>query len=540
MSDNLPPRVEPAAFAGLLDEARALVGAQWVLTDPEGDLLPYLDDMSPVSPRKRVPSAVVAPADVEQLQRLVRRCNELRIPVWYYGTGKNFGYGGPAPRLSGYLVLDLKRMNRILEVDEDSGFCLVEPGVSYIQLYQHLQATGSNLWIDCAAPAWGGVIGNAMEHGAGYTPYGDHFAFQCGMEVMLADGTLVRTGMGAMPGSKAWQLFKYGYGPYVDGMFTQGNFGIVTKMGMWLMPRPPAYKPFMFAFEKETDVHEVMERLRPLKTSLVYQNAAVLEHLSYTAGVQVPRVRYWQEKSPMPREVWEQIRRDLDVGWWNLWGAVYGLPENVEIQWQVIRDAFAAVPGARVFLERPPEDVGWAYRTRLMRGEPNMTEFNIVNWRGGGHINFTPIAPMRGAKAVEAMGIVREVMNRYGFDYITEYVATFRGLIKLLMVMFDPDDPDDVRRAYDCSREVLLACARIGFGELKGNLEFMDLVQGTYFGQDNGVQKTLQKLKDGLDPNGILAPGKSGIWPGNWPPEDRPAVRGWSPDDPLGRGGLAS
>ena len=394
----------------------------------------------------------------------------------------------------------------------------MEPGVSYIQLYQHLQEIGSDLWIDCAAPAWGGVIGNAMEHGAGYTPYGDHFVFQCGMEVMLADGNLVRTGMGALPGSQASSLFKYGYGPYLDGMFSQGNFGIVTKMGIWLMPKPPAHKPFMISFERESDLHTIIERIRPLKVSMVYQNAVVLEHLSYSVGVQVPRSDYWTEKSPMPLDAWERARHDLDLGWWNMWGGLYGLPENIDMQWELIRSSFADIPGVRFFEEgdRNPTDVGWNYRTRLMRGEPNMTEFHIVNWRGGGHINFTPIAPLYGDICVKATDMIRAIMNRHGFDYITEYVAAFRGVIKLLMVMFDPRDEEDRRRAYECSREIITAAASIGFGELKAHVEFMDLVADTYSGQDHGLAHTLQKIKRAVDPQGILAPGKSGIWPADW------------------------
>lgn len=72
----------------------------------------------------------------------------------------------------------------------------------------------------------------------------------CGMEVVLPNGELMRTGMGAMPqpkkpgeplvplheepGNKCWQLFPYGFGPYNDGLFSQSNLGIVTKMGLWV------------------------------------------------------------------------------------------------------------------------------------------------------------------------------------------------------------------------------------------------------------------------------------------------------------------
>ena len=61
-------------------------------------------------------------------------------------------------------------------------------------------------------------------------------------------GEVMRTGMGALPGSNAWQLFPYGFGPYPDGMFTQSNLGIVTKMGIALMQRPPASMTYLITF----------------------------------------------------------------------------------------------------------------------------------------------------------------------------------------------------------------------------------------------------------------------------------------------------
>src|SRR5665213_753187 len=93
-----------------------------------------------------------------------------------------------------------------------------------------------------SSPAcWGSVIGNTLDHGVGYTPYGEHTASQCGMEIVLANGDVIRTGMGAMTGNRTWQTYKKGFGPSADGLFMQSNFGIVTKMGMWLLPRPECY-----------------------------------------------------------------------------------------------------------------------------------------------------------------------------------------------------------------------------------------------------------------------------------------------------------
>jgi FAD/FMN-containing dehydrogenase len=67
--------------------------------------------------------------------------------------------------------------------------------------------------------------------------------------VVLPNGELVRTGMGALPGSKSWQEYRHGFGPDPAGLFAQGNFGIVTKMGFRLMPRPEHYRTGLVILE---------------------------------------------------------------------------------------------------------------------------------------------------------------------------------------------------------------------------------------------------------------------------------------------------
>ena len=205
-----PPGVSPADFAQAIRQWQGVVGADWVFTSSE-DLDTYRDSYSPLygEAAERVASAVVAPNSVEEVQKVLRIAHAARIPLYPISTGKNLTYGGSAPAYSGSVVLDLKRMNRILEVNERNAFALVEPGVSYFDLYRHIRERGLKLWIDCPDPGWGSPIGNSLDHGAGYTnaPFRDHFESRCGMEVVLADGELLRTGMGALPDSKTWQQF---------------------------------------------------------------------------------------------------------------------------------------------------------------------------------------------------------------------------------------------------------------------------------------------------------------------------------------------
>ena len=111
-------------------------------------------------------------------------------------------------------MLDLHRMNRILDINEEYGYAVVEPGVSFFDLYEEIQRRGLSLWPSVPAIGWGSVLGNTLDRGFGYTPNGEHSQSQCGMEVVLPNGDLLRTGMGAMGGNSTFPLYK-GYVPYV-------------------------------------------------------------------------------------------------------------------------------------------------------------------------------------------------------------------------------------------------------------------------------------------------------------------------------------
>ena len=108
-----------------------------------------------------------------------------------------------------------------------------------IHMKEHLLKSGSRLWCDCTdGPPEGSVLGNALERGMGVTQYADHFATLCGLEIVLADGSIIRTGGGAFGRCPTWNTHKWGVGPYIEGLFSQSNFGIVVKAGIWLFPEP--------------------------------------------------------------------------------------------------------------------------------------------------------------------------------------------------------------------------------------------------------------------------------------------------------------
>jgi 4-cresol dehydrogenase (hydroxylating) len=194
---RIPPGIREPDFRSALAEFERVVGAEWVFTS-DADLELYRDAYSPLrgKPEELLAAAALAPDSTEQVQQIVRIANRRGIPLYPISTGRNLGYGGAAPAYSGSVVLDLKRMNRILEVNERNAYALVEPGVSYFDLHRHIRERGLKLWIDCPDPGWGSVLGNAIDRGGGYTmaQYRNHFDAHCGMEVVLPDGELHRHG----------------------------------------------------------------------------------------------------------------------------------------------------------------------------------------------------------------------------------------------------------------------------------------------------------------------------------------------------------
>lgn len=155
----LPPNTSLDAFSRFITASEGIVGQENTRIVDSKDL----DDGSYFEPPKAhdphhvleqdyfLASAVINPRSVPEVQGLVQLANEYRIPLWPTSIGRNSGYGGAAPRLRGSVVLDLgKHMNRILEVNVDGAYAVVEPGVTFTDLHEYLVEHGlrDKLWID--------------------------------------------------------------------------------------------------------------------------------------------------------------------------------------------------------------------------------------------------------------------------------------------------------------------------------------------------------------------------------------------------------
>lgn len=519
----LPPNLSYAQFRNALRELASIVGESNVISS-DNELNDYADPFGPgpqSGPRAQrfSASAAILPASVDDIREILRVARRYHLPLWPVSTGRNFAYGGAAPRLSGSIVVDLRRMNRVLEVNETLACALVEPGVTYFDLYQYLRERGIKLWIDPPAAGWGSVVGNTLERGFGYTPYGDHAAMQCGMEVVLASGDVVRTGMGGIEIGKSWQLYKPGFGPSYDAMFMQSNFGIVTKRGIALMPRPQAYRLAHLRFREEADLAAIIDTLRPLKLDETIRNHAVVEGaVRFAAGVS-SRAQWYEGEGAMPESAIAAMVKRLDIGRWNLRFGLYGAEEIVDAQFAITKRAFSRVKGMRIEAVRyAGDEVPEGGADRNMAGVPAMSAFRMLDWRGGAgaHVDFSPICPFTGGDAMRQYSVAKARMAEYGFDYYGGFTAGARHLHHIVATIFDRGDPQQTEAADDLLRVLISDARAAGYGEYRTHLAYMDLAAAQYDFNDGALLRLSEAIKDALDPVGVLAPGKSGIWPRAW------------------------
>jgi 4-cresol dehydrogenase (hydroxylating) len=499
------------------------------------------------STTSRRPAAVLRPGGTDEVAAIVKIARRYRVPLYPISTGLNWGYGDACAVFPGQVVVDLGRMNRIVSIDGELGYAVIEPGVTQAQLAEALARENAPFWMDCTgASPRSSLIGNILERGFGHTPYGNRLLTISGLEVVLGTGEVVQTGFGHYPDAKPTYVFPYGVGPYIDGLFTQSNYGIVTRAGLWLLPKPEAFRPFLCFFAEDEDFLRAIEPLRELRMQRVLQSVAhVANDLRAISGERSFPRDLVPSGARLPEGVRLGLRRVYGVGAWTLTGALYGPTAQVRAQERLLKRAMAgarvvvlterklgvlerfapAIERSRLFPGLSPKLRAARSLAGLLSGQPTSAFLKGSYWRrregiphdlsdasdpaadGCGIFWLTAVVPFR-ASDVKALNVaLEEVFARYGFDCLaTLSMINERALVAIVTIAFDAPDAAEAGRARECYRAGLQRALDLGYPPYRVGIEGMDLLSSQ--SRNDAFWSAAEAVKRALDPDGIIAPGR--------------------------------
>jgi 4-cresol dehydrogenase (hydroxylating) len=519
---------------------RAIVGAEYVVDHPD-ELAGY--ETATFHTEHQVP-AVVRPANIQELQACLRVANQYGVPVYPVSTGLNTGYGSAVPAVSGCVILELRRLNRIIEYNADLGYVVVEPGVTQQQLFDFLQDQNAPFWLDVTgASPLTSLIGNIAERGFGHTTYADHFAHVGGFQVVLPDGELLVTGFGRYENAKATGVYRWGLGPHYDGLFTQSNLGIIVQATICLMPKPEYSQFFACRIDREEDLPELIELLRPLRLDGTIRSAMHIgnDYKMVSAIQGYP----WSQSGgvvPLPEAVLQAKMKEWDFGRWNVSGAIYGTRATVADARRRIRRQLRGKVKRLQFIDR--RLLGLAERFArpyqwltgvdlaemlkvvkpvfgMTHGVPSPGMLPSNYWRkksippASEHLSperdacgvmwLAPAAPTSGKHAAAIWHIVKSTMLTHGYEpAVSITLLSERAMDCVVNISYDRDIPDEDLRAKACHDDMLAQLCAEGYYPYRlGIQSHGKLPPGTAAYQD-----FFRKLRVGIDPKGILAPGR--------------------------------
>lgn len=463
------------------------------------------------------PSAVLYPDSTQAVQTMVRLANRFKVHLFPISNGQNIGLGTRSPVRPGQVVMDLgRRMKRILEVNEKLGYCEIEPGVSFQGLYDELKSRDSKLMMSpTAGPAEGSVLANALDKGGGCGAYADHFGMSCGLEIVLGSGEVIRTGDGGLIGERHpnWHVSKYSFGPFLDGLFSQSNFGIVTRMGMWLMPKPPHIEPFFFTFKEDDDLGEIIDLIRPLKQSNFVPTLIRANNELYLISSSEINSEYaaTQGNKTISDEGRRALREKYGLGSWTVSGAFYGankaaLAPNID---RLKRHFTASGRGRWISLEEAEHIAPLHIAISSNTGVPTNNELRMLNWRpGGGIVWLSTGLPMLGEMAAEFQQNARKICEAMGLEYMLSNVCGPRFARGIHSIIYNRSNPDELARADACYRNLAEFYASRGIFVGRAPTMYQSFHHSQRMPELNNA---CLAIKRALDPNGVIAPGKYGV-----------------------------
>lgn len=423
-------------------------------------------DESPFPPM--LPDAVVFAHSTDEVAWLARQCHEHQVALIPYGVGSSLE--GHILAIEGGISVDLSGMDRILEIHPQDFTASVQAGVTRMQLNDHLRDTGLFFPIDPGADATLGGMAATRASGTNAVRYGTMRENVMSMKVVTADGRIIETANRARKSSAGYDLTRLFVG-------SEGTLGIITEVTVRLYPQPEAISAAICNF--------------PTIDQAVQCVIDVIQ-----MGIPVARVEFMDAHAVKATNAYSKL--DLRPTPLLLF-EFHGSPTSVQEQAQLTQDIARDNGGMDFDWADRPED-----RTRLWTARHN-AYFAGLQLRPGCRSSTTDVCvPI--SRLAECVGETAADLDQASFPYtIVGHVGD--GNFHVLMLL-DPDSTEEWEESQALNRRLVRRAIEMDgtcSGEHGVGLHKMEFMQAEH-GQD--ALDVMRALKQALDPNNILNPGK--------------------------------
>lgn len=491
------------------DRLKELFSEAFVKNDPE-TLSKYSSSISGTSLE---PLCIVYPTSVAEVQKLVSSCPELGIRLYPISRGKNLGYGEAQGSGPGQVIVDLSKMNRIIHVDAKMATATLEPGVSQHQMYKFLRDNHPALQTDVTGAGLdASITGNILERGFGHTDYGDRWSRVINMKIVTPDGELLHTGMGSLENADAQNVYRYGIGPTIDGLFTQSGMGIIVEITIELMPAPECVEMFVFSTRDENDAGKLTEVIRNLKLNGVVNSAVHIANRSRAIGDKANRFAgAWNLSGVITgtpgmvrgkrRAVKKEFRKYINRYKLHFLGKrsmslVKWIHENIKPVpvYDALRDAFDLITG--VPTDHPLKTLlnDDALTSEQIDTRHYKTCFSWIN----------AVCQCREESINELLGLISSEFTEHGYEFRVTFTAVNPRTLIMISNISYPRNESEIQKA----EKFLIRCQK----KLADN-GFYPYRSGSGIHEKTpqhapAYMEFLKKIKGTIDPHGIIAPGK--------------------------------
>ena len=465
----------------IITELAGIVGEKYVSDQPEMQFL-YHYDFITAEPEGKC-DCVIMPNSAEEVQEIVKLANIHKIPVIPYVSNLNFG-GLATPRKGG-IVVDLRRLNRVLEVNEDDMYAVVEGGITWADFQGYLEKNHPDLRAGVTwSPPGTGVVPSCLCYGMFDLGMigGSGAEFLNGLEAVLGSGELVKIGSCAI--SNHW----YGRQPLPDlaGLFIgwEGTTGIVTKAAIKLWPRLPFNEVFTGATLRMDDGIPVMLKLA--KAGLGITDIVVV-NLGWSQSVQ-----NLNEKS-VPRDAIEKNMPDF-IG---IIATQAFTAKQHEAQCEAIKEIckngniqlMSREEGVEA-IDTPPTQVWGCWNFS----------------RGGGGQWIGSYCSTR--DIVNYYNLTREICLKYDKppQFYSRIMFGGHYCVARTNINFNKNDPNDIERARNLLKEIHEEVQQIDGAIMYKSPKWAYQTHKEKIFPTTG--KLIEKIRKLLDPNKIMNPGQ--------------------------------